>query len=227
MLEALRTWLAPVGRHGTGWIIVAAIAFMPLAAAGQSVSPDEAPLALPGRDRPLPEAGASPSFDFTIEAPRRAPVPRAVEELAFPVKEIVVTGVTAYGADAFRSLTEPLAGKSVHLADIVAVAEKIEARYRGDGFILSRAYVPAQSVSDGVFHISVIEGYVSAVSVEGGMPGDRRSIEALLTPVLRSRPLRLHIIEGALLRANELPGVNVSGLLRPSATVPGASDWRR
>jgi hemolysin activation/secretion protein len=207
-----------------GCLLGAALVLSPFAAVAQAVAPEPLPLAQPGRDRPLPEAGSAPSFDFTIEAPRRAPVPRAVEEIAFPVKDIVVTGVTAYGADEFRPLIAALVGKTVHLADIIAVAEKIEARYRGDGYVLSRAYVPAQSVSDGIFHITVVEGYVNAVSVEGGEASDRARIEALLAPVPKSRPLRLDVIEGALLRANDLPGVNVSGLLRPSATVPGASD---
>jgi hemolysin activation/secretion protein len=177
----------------------------------------------PGETRPLPEAPL-PHFDFRIEAPRPSPVPRAVEELSFTINDIRVVGATVYKPSALRPLYRSLIGKSVHLSDIIHVAEAIEGKYRADGYVLTRAFVPAQSVSNGVFTIRVVEGYVSAVSVTGGTENDRRRIERLLAPVPASRPLRLDVIEDALLRANNLPGVGVSGLLRPSPTQPGASD---
>jgi hemolysin activation/secretion protein len=60
--------------------------------------------------------------------------------------------------------------------------------------------------------------------VVGGDESTRQRVEALVAPVLASRPLKLEVIEHALLTANDIPGANVSGLLRPSATEPGASD---
>lgn len=178
----------------------------------------------PGRDRPIPELPPLGSFDFSIEAPRRSPVPRAVEDLAFDVKDIRITGATAYGPDELRALVQPLIGQSAHLSDVVAAADRIEAKYRADGYILTRAFVPPQSVSNGIFQINVVEGYVEATSVEGGDETTRASVRSILAPVVDSRPLKLNVIETALLRANELPGVGVTGLLRPSATQPGASD---
>jgi hemolysin activation/secretion protein len=177
----------------------------------------------PGSDRPIPEA-APPSFDFKIEAPRRAPVPRAVEELTFDVQDIQINGSTVYSAAELRSLIEPLVGKTARLSDIVALADLVEAKYRSDGYLLTRAFVPPQSVSNGIFQITVVEGYVSAVSVEGGDNATRRRVEIQMAAVLASHPLKLKVMETALLRSNELPGVNVSGLLRPSPTQPGASD---
>ncbi len=178
----------------------------------------------PGQGRPIPEVPAMPDFDFSIEAPRRSPVPRAVEELSFEVKDIRVEGATVYKPDELRPLYETLLGQSVHLADIVAVAEKIEGKYRADGYVLTRAFVPPQSVSNGVFQINVVEGYVEAISVEGGDDDQRERVRAVLAPVTASRPLQLKVIESALLRANQLPGTGASGLLRPSPTTPGASD---
>jgi hemolysin activation/secretion protein len=177
----------------------------------------------PGQTRPIPEA-TPPQFDFRIEAPRPSPVPRAVEELSFKIKDIRVTGAKVYGPNAFRSLIEPLIGKSVHLSDIIRVADEIEKKYRTDGYVLTRVYVPAQSVNNGIFTISVVEGYVAAVSVTGGSESERARVEHLLAPVTQSRPLRLEVIEDALTRANSGYGAGVSGLLRPSPNQPGASD---
>ena len=178
----------------------------------------------PGRDRPLPEAAPTPDLDFTIQAPRRSPVPRAVEELTFDVKDIRVAGATRYGQDALRPLFQPVLGQTVHLADLIAIAEQIEARYHADGYVLTRAFVPTQSVNDGIFQITVVEGYVAAVAVQGGDEETRERVEKMLAPVTQSRPLTLATLETALLSANKLPGVNAAGLLRPSATEQGASE---
>jgi hemolysin activation/secretion protein len=216
-------------RRGTRpvWRLIGALALSLLASAAvaqQAPRPALGPLLQPGQGRPIPELPATPNFDFSIEAPRRSPVPRAVEELSFEVKDIRIAGSTVYSPEQLRPLYEPLIGHSVHLADILAVADQIEGKYRADGYILTRAFVPPQSVSNGVFQINVVEGYIEAVSVEGGDEDARNRVRAIVAPVTASRPLQLKVIESALLRANQLPGTGASGLLRPSPTQPGASD---
>ncbi|HLN23227.1 MAG TPA: ShlB/FhaC/HecB family hemolysin secretion/activation protein [Patescibacteria group bacterium] len=196
-----------------------------VAYAGEQVSLVE-PLSppQPGRDRPGPGLLPPPSLDFTIPAPRRSPVPRAVEELVFDVKDVDLTGATVYSPEQLRALVLPVIGRTVHLSDLIAAAERIEAKYHGDGYVLTRAYVPTQNVGNGVFHIAVVEGFVAAISVQGGDARTRAQVEAMLEPVTQSRPLQVGVLETALLSANELPGSSASGLLRPSAVEPGASD---
>jgi hemolysin activation/secretion protein len=180
----------------------------------------------PGRELRQPVVPAVPQseFDLTIQSPRRAPIPRAVDELRFDVREIRINGATVYMPDELRPLWEPVLGQQVGLADIVGVAEAIEAKYRADGYILTRAFVPPQRVGDGVFQINVVEGFVKAVAVDGGSESTRRRIEGMLAPVTGIRPLRQDVIERALLLATDLPGIESSGLLRPSPDEPGASD---
>lgn len=224
MTGARRPHRARSGWAWPAWSYAFAVAVICFAAAGataQTVTPSGE--IQPGQTRPIPEA-PPPQFDFRIEAPRPSPVPRAVEEVAFTIKGIKIVGTTIYRPEALRSFYQPLIGKSVHLSDIIHVADEIEAKYRGDGYVLTRVYVPAQSVNNGIFTINVVEGYVAAVSVTGGQEDARRRVERMLAPIPQSRPLKLDVIEDALLRANQLPGVNVSGLLRPSPNQPGASD---
>ena len=197
---------------------LAGLVFCAAALAQQPVTPQ------PGRDRPLPEAAPQPDIDFTIQAPRRSPVPRAVEDLTFDVKDVRVVGATRYGQDVLRPLIQPVIGQTVHLSDLIAIAEQIEARYHQDGYVLTRAFVPTQSVADGNFQITVVEGYVAAVAVQGGDESTRARVERMLAPITAARPLTLATLEQSLLSANKLPGVSASGLLRPSATEQGASD---
>ena len=178
----------------------------------------------PGRDRPLPQTPTQPDFDFRLEAPQRSPVPRAVDELHFVLNDIRIVGAKVIATSAFRPLYASLIGKNVSLSNILDVADAIEQEYRARGYLLVRAYVPPQRVKDGIFTINVSEGFVTSASVEGGNAGTQEVTNAYLTAVTADRPLELSTIERALLLTNDLPGVTATGVLRPSATTPGASD---
>jgi hemolysin activation/secretion protein len=178
----------------------------------------------PGHDRPLPTPSAPPAFDFSVEAPQRSAIPRAVDEIHFKLSDIRIVGARSISADRFRPLYERLLGTTVTLSDILDVADAIEKEYRAAGFVLVRAYVPPQHVKDGIFTIRIVEGYVASTSVEGGSEETRALVKSYLRPVLMDRPLHLQTIERALLIANDIPGVAAVGVLRPSPQVPGASD---
>lgn len=178
----------------------------------------------PGHERPQPaEAPPPPQFDFSIEAPQRAPVPRSVDEIHFQLKDIRVEGAQTLPADSFRPLYSGLIGHDVTLSDILKVADDIESAYKSAGYLLVRAYVPPQHVKDGIFTIKVVEGYVAGTAVSGAGPDERDQVKAYLQPLLQEKPLRLASIERALLLSNDIPGVTATGVLRP-AQVPGASE---
>lgn len=179
----------------------------------------------PGHDRPLPQPPAlPPNFDFSVEAPHRSAVPRAVDEIKFKLVDIHVEGTKTIAASAFRPLYQDLIGKEVSLANIFDVADGIEKQYRDAGYLLVRAYVPPQHVSNGIFTIRVVEGFVENTTVEGADPQTQKIVKSYVSPVLNERPLRLATIERALLMSNDVPGIAVTGVLRPSPGVPGASD---
>ncbi|HUK61553.1 MAG TPA: POTRA domain-containing protein [Stellaceae bacterium] len=178
----------------------------------------------PGRNVPPPSPAPRQQFEFSIPAPQRGPVPRAVDEIEFDVSDIKVEGAKMFPPEAFRPLYQPLIGTKAHLSDVIGVADKIEALYRAHGYVLTRAYVPPQTVSGGVFQINVVEGYVKATAVSGGDDATRERVESYIQPVTQERPATLSTMERGLLMSNELPGTTAAGLLRPSPTEPGASD---
>lgn len=175
--------------------------------------------------QPPPAAVPDADLDFSITAPRRTPQPRAVDTLRFQVRDMQVVGATLYSRADLAPLLDPLVGKQASLGEITAAAEAVEAKYRGAGYVLTRAFVPPQRVADGIFRIQVVEGYVAAVAVEGTEDaGIKARILSYLKPVTAARPLDMKVVERALLLANDLPGVNASGVLRPSPDQQGAAD---
>ncbi len=165
-------------------------------------------------------------FDFSITAPPKTPIAKDVETLRFMIAKISVDGSTVFKHGDLLPLIEPLIGHEATLRDIMKVAEAIEARYREEGYLLTRAFVPPQRTRDGEFKIQVIEAFIKSVTVNG-VEGDLKSrIAAILAPVTDERPLRSATMERALLLANDLPGVHAVGLLNPSEDEPGAADLR-
>jgi hemolysin activation/secretion protein len=203
-------------------LVLAAFGSMPALAA----PPVNLPGAVqPGHDRPLPQPEAPiPNFDFSVEAPHRSPVPRAVDEIKFKLVDIRIEGTKTLPASQFRPLYQNLIGREISLANIFDVADGIEKAYRSAGYLLVRAYVPPQHVSDGIFTIQVVEGFVESTSVEGADPRTQSIVKGYLAPVLNERPLRLASVERALLMSNDVPGIAATGVLRPAPNVPGASD---
>ena len=178
----------------------------------------------PGRDRVGPAVPGQPEFDFSIVAPHRSPVPKAVDEVHFKLRDIKIVGAVRIPADRFRPLYAGLLGKDVTLSDILNVADQIEAQYRAAGYLLVRAFVPPQRVKDGVFTIDVVEGHLERVSVQGANPQTSEVIGGYLEPARAERPLTIAALERGLLLANDLPGIKATGVLRPAADTPGASD---
>ena len=170
---------------------------------------------------PLP---ATPDFDLRLQTPEKAAVPRAIEELVFEIKGVRVTGNTLFSQDEVDAIFKTAIGPAVTLAALREAAEKLETRFREKGFFLTRVFVPPQQVKDGTFEVQVIEGYLSAVYVDGA-PTDalRQRIEAITGPLLNKRPIDLATIERALLLINDLPGVIGTSLLRQGADL-GASE---
>jgi hemolysin activation/secretion protein len=205
-------------------LLGAALLFItPLASLAQSVTLPGA--VQPGRnDRPVPVPPSQPDFDFSIDAPSRSPVGRAVDQVTFTLKDLRITGAKTLPEESFRPLYAKLLGQPVKLSNVLDVADAIEKAYRDHGYILVRAYVPPQRVRDGVFTINIVEGKIAHVTVQGGTPATQEQVKQYIQPSLDRAPLPLTTMERSLLLSNDLPGVQASGVLKPSEGIPGASD---
>ena len=90
-------------------------------------------------------------------------------------------------------------------------ADQLQKRYRDDGCLLARVVVPPQAVSDGVFRVRIVEGFVSQVQVQGDVGPVRKRVQAYLDRLTALRPARKQDIERYLLLVTDLPGVSAVG----------------
>ncbi|MGA1154421.1 MAG: ShlB/FhaC/HecB family hemolysin secretion/activation protein [Burkholderiaceae bacterium] len=202
--------------------------FVAVAAIGSASTVGAQSLRLPGdsdtsRIRPpaLP-LPATPSFDLRIESPERSAIPKAVDEIDFEVKAIVVEGVTAYTPDDVNALFSELKGRRITLSALRKATEDLENQYRRDGYFLVRVLIPPQRVSDGTFRVQVIEGFVENAFTQGGTVAAQSRVQAIIQKVVGKKPIDLQSLERVLLLLNDLPGVSGSGVLRQGQGLGGS-----
>lgn len=189
-------------------------------------APPITPTAEPSRvSKPLqidttrPDVGGAPVITVPDESGKAKQMDA---KTTFVLKEIVFENLTAFTPEELKADYADLLGTKVSLANLNAVAAKITTRYRNAGYILSRAVIPPQRITNGVVKIRIVEGYVNSVTFQGvpttGLLGDYAE------KIRNSKPLDAATLERYLLLINDLPGVEARAVLRPSATTPGASD---
>jgi len=161
---------------------------------------------------------------FSVELPGgTGPAPGAADE-TITFEDAQIEGVTVYGDETFEPLLADLRGREITLEQLFGIAAAIQKQYVEDGYFLSFAYLPPQTVEDGIYRVQVVEGYVASVTVEGASAGHRARVRDLLGGLAKDRPARLGTVERALLLADDLNGIAVSGTLRPAEAGTGASD---
>lgn len=204
----------------TGGLLLAGIP----AAQGQSVPPALPGAVQPGRgtlppaieeqQRRPPEA----KLQFSIPTQNRSrPAPKEGQELRFTLRAIQVEGASIVGPAFYDPLIQPLLGHPVTLAEVAALADAIQDRYAALGYVLTRAYVPAQELADGTLRIRVIEGHIDRLLVEKGDAAITDRLTAMTAAAIATKPARIDRLERALLLADDLPGTDINAVLRPGA----------
>ncbi|MGF7212423.1 hemolysin activation/secretion protein [Skermanella aerolata] len=149
--------------------------------------------------------------------------PAGAENVRFVLRALNFEGATAYSEEELARPFASLIGTEITLARLFEIAHDVEARYRSDGYVLSRAIVPPQEAAEGRFRIRMIEGFISDVAVEGEVGDVRRLIDGYLQNITGERPVDISTLERYLLLVNDLPGITARGVLRPGAGEQGAA----
>jgi hemolysin activation/secretion protein len=172
--------------------------------------------------RPLPVPRVTPE-GIQIPAPSQK-APAGAEGIKFRLRDVQFAGNTVYGAETLRAEARALLERDVSLADLYALADRITAKYRNEGYILSQTLVPPQEIQGGVVRLQVVEGFVNDVRLSGDIKGNRELVEAYAAAIRASRPLQARILERYLLLMNDLSGATARATVVPSATAVGAAD---
>jgi hemolysin activation/secretion protein len=160
-----------------------------------------------------------------VAAPEAASaLPEEVLKIKLKINGFILKGNTLYTDQELLALFPYKLGTTVTLKDIEQFVNAITLKYNKAGYLLSRAIIPAQTIKGGIVEITIIEGYIDEVSVEGESNEVIKSkIKRYGDKVVQKKPLNVNDLESALLLANDLPGIQVQSVITPSKTTPAAA----
>jgi hemolysin activation/secretion protein len=142
----------------------------------------------------------------------------------FLVKKITITGNQVLKTGDLTPIVQSYEGKHMTLTDLQKVAGLITEEYQKRGFVIAKAYVPEQEITDGIVRIGILEGAVGEVRVEGSHKYySTQFIKKHFDPIMKEKALNQNTLERALLVLNEYPKLNVQATLQAGRD-PGTTD---
>ena len=148
-------------------------------------------------ERPAPPAAMQPATGITVT-----------------VKRFRFAGNTLISSERLEAATNEFLGRPLDFSQLQAAAASAAEVYRAQGWVV-RAYLPAQDIQDGIVTIQIIEAIFGGLRIEGDP--QRISVDQLRRGVEAQQrigdPLNADALDRALLLADDLPGITVSGAL--------------
>jgi hemolysin activation/secretion protein len=167
--------------------------------------------------RILPSAPPAVSPGANIPPPQ---APETVPTGTAAIRRVTIEGATAYTAEQLDSTIGELIGPDTALAKIEAARLAILNRYREGGFILTAVF--ASIDPQGTLTFLVTEGRIADVKLDGDIGPAGTTVLRFLNHLTEQRPIDLATLERWLLLAQEVPGITLRAVLRPSTDEPGA-----
>lgn len=163
-----------------------------------------------------------------ISVPKQSrPAMQENTNLNIVVNRLIFSGVHAFPESVLQELVADKINKKLNFVELTDIAGLITKYYRDYGYIVARAYLPEQRITDNSIEIVVLEGKLGKVITNYKTPGPKISDDRLKSLITDQIPeggtLTISQLERALLLENELPNVKAVATLVPGASV-GTSD---
>lgn len=113
-------------------------------------------------------------------------------------------------------------GQSLTLPQLAELAGRVTAYYQDHGFPLTRAIIPAQSITGGVVIIQVVEARYGKVQLNNHSEVSDVLLNATLAPLNGGKLISDAELNRALLLLSDVQGVGVSAVLKPGTEVATA-----
>jgi hemolysin activation/secretion protein len=193
-----------------------AVSFLLPCAALAQVAPD-AGQSIRDIERPAPQL--PPPRELRLELPAdEAPASFPDDGKTVTVARFTLSGQTRFSAETLLPLLDDLRGQDLRLAELQEAASRVTRHYRAAGYALARAYVPAQTIENGVVNIVILEGKYGEIAIENNA-GLHPFALAPLKTLEEGDPVQAAALERALLLMNERSGVQTGATLSPGREV--------
>lgn len=144
------------------------------------------------------------------------------------VKEFRFSGLDGLATEAeLQSLVADAIGKTLGFGELQGLAARVTSYLREKkGYLLAKAYLPKQDVTEGVIEIAILAGRIDG-GVKVNVKPPSRISQSLLEGIAdravpAGSPARMEQMERAVLLMSDLPGIDAYASLEPGTT-PGTT----
>ncbi len=192
---------------GAGWS-----AGVPAAATPGAVERSLAP-------KPLPEPSRLPEMKIEEEG---APALGAAA-ITFQLKSVVFAGNTIFTSEQLQKVVAGYIGQKMEVGKLAEIADAVTAYYKEEGYFLTRAYLPPQTIKDGQVLIRIREGRLGEIIIKGNQRYRQELLNNTLKIIREQGAVRTADVERGLLLLMDYPGLSVKATFKPGSA-PGTTD---
>ncbi len=174
------------------------------------------PVQMPALEKALPSVGTGEY---------KAPISAKDDVVTF-VKSFRFSGNTAFSSEVLSALLKPYENKEVGINGLKEIASVITKFYRDHGYFVARAYIPAQSMENGIIEIAIIEGTYGAFDVKNSSYVDTIEVQGFMDHLKGGALVSTMSLERQMLLINDLSGAQVTNAEVYPGQAVGTSDFR-
>lgn len=174
------------------------------------------PPKVPETPKALPSVGAGEY---------KAPL-SAKDDLKTFVKSFKFSGNSAFSSETLSTLVKPYEGKELGINGLKEVASIITKYYRDNGYFVARAYIPAQSMENGIVEIAIVEGTYGSFDMKNSSLVDTAEVQGFMDHLKQGQIVSTMSLERQMLLINDLSGAQVTNAEVYPGQAVGTSDFR-
>ncbi|WP_194270657.1 ShlB/FhaC/HecB family hemolysin secretion/activation protein [Glaciimonas soli] len=178
----------------------------------------------PADTLPKVEAPASAPMTINIQTQGVDPALQKLLTSHLTPSRFQIAGSKTLPFDQIAAVFAPLANRDTTVAELLAAANTVTKMYQDQGYPLSFAFIPAQSFENNVVVVSIVEGYVKNVKVEGNPGNSEERLKQIAEQLQQDRPLRRATFERVAGILSLQPGVKIVANVAPPTSTDGAAD---
>jgi len=125
------------------------------------------------------------------------------------VKSFTFSGNSYISNKSLQAIAKEYENKDLTFTQLSELTAKITKHYREKGYFVARAYIPKQSIKEGILEIAVIEGNYGKFQLENNSLVKDSVVQGVLDYAKRDNIVSTRTLEQSMLLINDTPGVQV------------------
>lgn len=139
------------------------------------------------------------------------------------VRKIKIVGNTLFDTCTLKALVADGEHKILNLTQLNQLTARLSHFYQQHGYIFSRAYIPAQSIKDGLIQFNILEARYGTIHIKNNSRLACNRANLYLKPIHPNDIIEISKLNRSLFLINDLPGIVTRSILSPGERV-GTSD---